>query len=308
MGHNISLTNFLSFFLSLPFDNPNLMLMKTDLLFTEKTFYKDKIFLLSFLMLFSLFANCRVGAQEIIPPQCYGGNRLLRQFIAEEMQYPEAALQAKTEGLVVLNFVVEANGAVSNLNISQNVSDEIDAEALRIFKKILWHPATELGKPISSRHELRIGFKIKKYQKMVKKRGYAKLNFPHQPFDTGYVVYQGKQLDVGAYPLISSIDRNLSGFLNHRLKYPEAAFKQSISGKVKLRFVVEPTGHISNIEVVENLGGGCTEEAIRVVKLIQWYPALKGKLAVRSFVPMEINFNLATKTVGGSVPSPGQLN
>lgn len=263
-----------------------------------------RFFSLSFLVFLISFIGF---SQEIIPPECYGGNRLLKEFIGEEMIYPQIALLEKIEGNVELSFIVGPDGQVGELTVIKKVAPEVDAEAIRIFRKLLWYPATEMGKPIAYLHEINISFKISKYQKMVKKRGYEYFNFPHQPVDSTNRVFKRKEVDVGAYPVISSLDVNISGFLTNNLQYPESAFKQSISGNVKLLFVVEPNGHISNIQVIKTLGGGCTEEAIRVVKLINWFPALKKNVAVRCFVPMEISFNLASKTVGGSVPSPGQL-
>lgn len=266
------------------------------------------LFYFPLILFFILMMTDLSIAQEVIPPKCCGGNRLLKEFIAEEMQYPSKSLQAQIEGVVELSFIVESNGSVSNLTFTKKVAPDIDKEAIRIFNKIIWQPATELGIPIAYLHEFSIPFKTKKYQKLIRRRGYEYFSYPHTPVDSGNRVYQRKEVDVGAYPIISSLDINLTSFLTKNLKYPESAFKQSVSGTVELIFVVEPSGRISNIQIIKALGGGCTEEAIRVVKMIRWFPALKNNIAVRSFIPMEINFNLASKTVGGSVPSPGQLN
>jgi protein TonB len=63
---------------------------------------------------------------------------------------------------------------------------------------------------------------------------------------------------------------------------------------VKLGFVVEPTGRISNLTIDQTVGGGCNEEAIRLLKLLQWMPAIKDKKAVRSRASIEIKFVLPT--------------
>ncbi len=80
-----------------------------------------------------------------------------------------------------------------------------------------------------------------------------------------------------------------------------------MSGTVKLKFVIEPSGRISNIEVDKALGGGCTGEAIRVIRLIRWNPAVFNEMAVRSWMCLEIAFDIAKKSVGGSIPTPGQV-
>jgi TonB family protein len=248
-----------------------------------------------------------VDAQEIVPPQCYGGSRLTREFVQEEMIYPARALETKTQGTVVLSFIVMADGSVQNLEVLQRVSYDLDREAIRIFRKILWHPATELGKPISYRHQFEVKFRIKKYLNLVKIRGGDFFINPYEPVDSSNAVFLRKDLDQVPKPTFSILEKDFQTFLSHNLEYPEDAFKQNISGTVELRFVVETSGRVSNIEVLTSVGGGCTEEAIRVLKLIKWIPGLKGHLAVRTLMPLQITFDIASRSVGGAIPSPGQL-
>ncbi|MCB2219996.1 MAG: energy transducer TonB [Bacteroidetes bacterium] len=266
-------------------------------------FLQQHFFWLIFLFLPSLFSE----AQTINPPVCYSGPRLAREFIDEEMIYPEKALQADIEGTVELSFIVHEDGTVSDINVIQRVSPDIDEEAIRLLRHILWHPATELGKPISYRHTFKIKFNIRKYKKLTKQRGTDYFNRPHENTDTSFKVYRRVETDHWPKPIFTSLDRNLSNFIVNNLKYPEAAMKQNISGDVKLRFVVETSGRVSNIEVIETVGGGCTEEAIRVLRLIKWYPGLKDNVAVRTSMPFELKFDLTNKTVGGAIPNPGQL-
>jgi len=249
-----------------------------------------------------------VEAQEITAPRCYGGNRLTREFIQEEMIYPPRAMEIQTEGNVLLSFYVQKDGSVTNIKVDQKVSPEIDEEAIRIFRKILWFPATELGKPIVYRHRFEIKFKIKKYLKYIKLRGYEYFAYPWEPVDSSNTVYFRKSLDRLPKPMFNSDEINFSNFLAKNLVYPEAAFKQTVSGTVKLKFVIETSGRVSNILVIDGVGGGCTEEAIRVLKLIKWMPGIKDHYAVRTMMPIEIKFDIAGKTVGGAIPSPGQLN
>lgn len=247
-------------------------------------------------------------AQEITPPQCYGGSRLTREFVQEEMIYPPKAMQTRTEGTVVLSFIVMADGSVTNLEVLERVSPELDAEAVRIFKKILWTPATELGKPIAYRHTFDVKFKIRKYENFIRNRGAEYFVNPHEPVDTSNRVYLRKELDQLPKPVFSILEKDFQTFLTNTLEYPEAAFKQNISGTVSLRFVVETAGRVSNIQVVQSVGGGCTEEAIRVLKRIKWFPGIKDGLAVRTEMPLDITFDIARRSVGGAIPSPGQVH
>lgn len=82
-------------------------------------------------------------------------------------------------------------------------------------------------------------------------------------------------------------------FLRKNLKYPQLARESGIQGSVYLQFVVEPDGSISNIRIVRGIGGGCDEEAIRVVKLMpKWKAGKQRGKAVRVNFTMPIKFVL----------------
>jgi TonB family protein len=255
-----------------------------------------------FLTSFTLYA------QNILKPQCYGGNRMLREFIKEEMVYPQKAMMEQIEGTVLISFMVHKDGSTSNYKVKQSLSKETDEEALRICKLIIWYPATDIGRPVDFIHEFEFKFDIKNYQNQVKNRGYDQIIYPYSPVDSGNTVITMLEADVWPKPVYSSKDYNFSNFISNHLTYPEAAFKQNISGTVKLKFVVEPSGRISNILTEQGLGGGCTEEAIRVVKLIKWNPGILQNKAVRTWMCLEITFDIAKRSVNGTIPDPGQVH
>ena len=82
-------------------------------------------------------------------------------------------------------------------------------------------------------------------------------------------------------------------YLKDNLKYPEKARKQGISGRVFISFVVEKDGTISNIRLLRGIGGGCDEEAMKVVaKMPSWEPGLQRGKPVRVQFNMPFSFNL----------------
>jgi TonB family protein len=81
----------------------------------------------------------------------------------------------------------------------------------------------------------------------------------------------------------------MSKFIIQNIKYPEAAKKKGIQGKVFVNFTVEKDGSISDAKVTKGIGSGCDEEALRVVKLMpKWIPGkIKGKpVSVRVTLPV----------------------
>lgn len=82
-------------------------------------------------------------------------------------------------------------------------------------------------------------------------------------------------------------------FLLDNMKYPAMARESSISGTVYLTFVVGRDGTISGIKLLRGIGGGCDEEAIRVVKMMpSWIPGRQGGKPVKVQFNMPIKFTL----------------
>jgi TonB family protein len=82
-------------------------------------------------------------------------------------------------------------------------------------------------------------------------------------------------------------------FLGDNCKYPHIAKEAGIGGIVIVQFIIERDGSIGDVKVVRGLGGGCNEEAIRVVKLMpKWAPGRQRGRAVRITCHLPVKFNL----------------
>ena len=85
----------------------------------------------------------------------------------------------------------------------------------------------------------------------------------------------------------------LTDYLSKNIKYPQMARESGIQGRVFVNFVVEPDGSVSNVNVMRSLGGGCDEEAVRVVKnMPKWKPGRQRGKAVRVSYILPIVFKL----------------
>lgn len=82
-------------------------------------------------------------------------------------------------------------------------------------------------------------------------------------------------------------------FLSENINYPAKAIKEKIAGRVVLTFIVEKSGELSNIKLIRGIGGGCDEEAMRVLKMSPpWKPGYQNGRPVRVIYTMPISFNL----------------
>jgi periplasmic protein TonB len=82
-------------------------------------------------------------------------------------------------------------------------------------------------------------------------------------------------------------------FLSDYIKYPESARRVGISGRVFVEFVVDKDGSITQARVVKGIGGGCDEEAVRVVNLApKWKPGKQRGRAVKVRMTVPVYFKL----------------
>lgn len=83
------------------------------------------------------------------------------------------------------------------------------------------------------------------------------------------------------------------GFMAKNIKYPEAAAKANVQGKVFLSFVVTEKGETEDIVILKGVGYGCDAEAIRVLKLFpKWKPGKQNGAPVNTKYTLPINFQL----------------
>ena len=88
-------------------------------------------------------------------------------------------------------------------------------------------------------------------------------------------------------------EQKLLEYVAKNVKYPQIARESGIKGRVFISFVVEPDASVSNVKVLRGIGGGCDEEAMRVVKSMpKWKPGKQRGKAVRVSYMLPVNFQL----------------
>lgn len=225
----------------------------------------------------------------------------LFEFIISKMRYPEAAKNAGTEGTAVAAFTISETGKVQDLKIARSVSPEIDAEVLRIIGAMPdWVPATKEGKAVRAEFKLPIAFSLS-------------ASAPSAPGkEEIFKVVEEMPLFPGECPDAEGqsaakkqcADQKMMEFIYQNLKYPKEARDASVEGVVVVSFVVEKDGSLSNFKLLRDIGAGCGEEVLRVVRLmneqqLRWTPGKQRGRDVRVQMNLPIRFKLE-----GTTPSP----
>jgi len=90
-----------------------------------------------------------------------GGQDSLFMFLKANIVYPKAAKKQKIEGNVLVSFVVEKEGSITNVKVVRGVDSLLDAEAIRVVKLMpKWIPATQNAEPVRVMYRLPIVFSL----------------------------------------------------------------------------------------------------------------------------------------------------
>lgn len=95
-------------------------------------------------------------------PQYPGGMQAMLSFLQENITYPKDAQEKKISGRVLVTFVVEKDGSISNVETVKSVFPSLDEEAVRIVKSMPnWKPGKQNGKVVRVKYTLPISFSLK---------------------------------------------------------------------------------------------------------------------------------------------------
>jgi len=90
-----------------------------------------------------------------------GGIEMLNLWVKTNLQYPEFSFEMGEQGIVYVSFVIEQDGSLTNIEIQQGVSFELDREAVRLVERMpKWNPTYVKGKLVRSRCRVPISFKL----------------------------------------------------------------------------------------------------------------------------------------------------
>ena len=94
-------------------------------------------------------------------PTFSGGDAALMKYLSENIKYPKAAEKAGEQGRVVVNFIVEKDGAISNVNVVRSVTPTLDAEAVRVIKAMpKWVPGKQDGQFVRVKYNVPVSFRL----------------------------------------------------------------------------------------------------------------------------------------------------
>lgn len=94
-------------------------------------------------------------------PQFPGGAAALMQYLSKNIRYPEEAHKNNIQGRVIVNFIVETDGSITEAKVTRSIHPLLDAEALRVINAMpKWNPGMQGGKPVRVKYTVPVTFKL----------------------------------------------------------------------------------------------------------------------------------------------------
>lgn len=96
-----------------------------------------------------------------VQPEFPGGEDKMMSWLAKNMRYPSGAQKAGAQGLIVVSYLIDTSGQISNIEVLRSIHPDLDAEAIRIVKLLpKFKPGTIEGKPTAMSYILPLRFAI----------------------------------------------------------------------------------------------------------------------------------------------------
>lgn len=94
-------------------------------------------------------------------PEYPGGMKEMLKFLQENVKYPENAMKNNVQGRVIVQFVVEKDGTLTEFKVARSVDPDLDAEALRVLQIMpKWKPGMQRGKIVRVKFTVPVSFKL----------------------------------------------------------------------------------------------------------------------------------------------------
>lgn len=106
-------------------------------------------------------AKDKVYEKAEIMPEFPGGEQAMMDFVAKNVTYPKEAMEKEISGRVLVGFIVEKDGSITETEVVKGIGGGCDEEALRVVKAMpKWKPGKQDGKPVRVHFLLPIIFKL----------------------------------------------------------------------------------------------------------------------------------------------------
>ncbi len=236
---------------------------------------------------------------EHMPEFPDGGMSALMEYLSKNIKYPEAAMKKGTQGRATVQFVVEKDGSITNVKILRGIDPELNKEAVRVISAMpKWKPGTQKGEAVRVKYTVPVMFRLTENNTQVK---YAPIESKiDEMVVVGYAPEEATYPEeVTVFEVVEKMPEYPGGmsammeFIGKNIKYPVAAQKAKIQGRVVIQFIVDKEGNIICPRVIRGADPLLDAEAIRLTTIMpKWKPGMQRGQAVNVKYTVPIMFRL----------------
>lgn len=226
------------------------------------------------------------GAQNYaVEASIQGGREQLEQVLQTQLTLPKTLLSASLDKELIVYFDLDDNGNAVNVRVEGQTNNVLRQEIKRLVGLMKYNKTTNNYK---DPYYLSLKISGQDYSRYYKQR-----SKPHVkkeiPADSSQVIYSKADRSPEYY---KNGETGMEEYILGAMEYPRLAIEKSVEGTVVIDFVVETNGFVTNLSVRQPVGAGCSEEALRVIKLSKWQPAVLNGKYVRYKTSYPITFSL----------------
>lgn len=166
-------------------------------------------------------------------PEFPGGQDSMDRFVSNHIKYPKAAADSGVQGRVVLGYVVNKDGSVSDVQVKRGIHPWLDAEAVRVVSEFpRQKPGMQLGQLVRVQQVVPVTFRIAKVPEFT-------------------------------LPVFPGGEQAMRNYVKSNVRHQDGA--HGFLGVVPVGFDVDAAGNIANIRCMVSVPGAVDSEAVRVI-------------------------------------------
>lgn len=225
------------------------------------------------------------------------------EYIDDNLNYPKEALDQEIEGMAVIQFTIWKDRSIRDIKLVRDPGAGTGEEAARIVESMKemdekWRAGHQRGRPVNVQYTLPVKFRL---EKPSKKHSRVRSN---NPFDSENDIVDMTNLhEEPLFPDCPKQKNNdctmesLKAFINENQLYPEKALENRIQGIVKMSFIIELDGSLSEISASGGVPKILRDDAIEIFKWmnqedLKWTPGKKNNRAIRTLYRCDVAYDI----------------
>jgi TonB family protein len=222
-----------------------------------------------------------------VPAEAIGGKEHIEEILQTQLTLPKILLTSQFDAHINAYFDLDSAGNAINVGFREGLNNALRKEFTRILRFIKFRKTQDEA---FEAYPYALSFHIStdRYNKFFKQKSKFAIKKP-LPADSSYIVYAKSERSPEYY---KNGEEGLEQYILSEMEYPKLAIEKSVEGTVIIEFIVETNGYVTGTTVKQSVGGGCSDEALRIIKTTKWIPAILNGKYVRYKTTYPITFSL----------------